>query len=260
MLWGLILAVGAPMAATAQIPIGQYVFEFAAPDDAIYEFDEISAVGEADGLTLDAQIDLSPRDAKGRYSGNAAFILAGRFTGTLVGTASASVKGKNGRGKANLKVKTSGFLLFPGIGNFPSDVDLQCKKGTIDPTGLFSGDCKGKVRIKGNGSQRFDTSIDQQLDGGVWTFTMNAVPFSLREFGGTAIDSFGDVYDLKAKYDLKKDRSKVQAKGRKNANSKGAQVRLKNFLPTGEAEATYKVRGYSGKADVQAAEDDEGEG
>ena len=59
------------------LPSRQYVFEFAAPDDAIYEFDEISAVGEADGLTLDAQIDLSPRDAKGRYSGNAAFIHTG---------------------------------------------------------------------------------------------------------------------------------------------------------------------------------------
>jgi hypothetical protein len=207
--------------------------------------------GPGPSVTLCLGIDMVP-DGKGKHTGSATLEFSGAITGTLVGPASGSIKGKAGiAGKAKLKFAATGSLSY-GLTTSGSQIKVSCSGG-IGPTGFLASLCTVRVKIEGAGSAAAKAEFNGQLNGGTWTLTINVAPVDEKKFAGTGTDSLGYAYAVSGKYSNTSDTSKVKATGIKETASKGAKVQLKELTAGGAAEAKFKVQGYKGNTEVQAA-------
>jgi hypothetical protein len=243
-----------PALAPAAIPDGVIVFQFNAGNQiydisSITDCETVSTGGVSVTLCLD--VDMVP-DGKGKHTGSATLDFSGDITGTLAGPASGSAKGKAGiAGKAKLKFAATGSLSY-GLTTSGSQIKVSCSGG-ISSSGFLATLCKVRVKIEGAGSAAAKAEFNDQLNGGIWTLTINVAPIDEKKFEGSGTDSLGYAYAVAGKYSDTSDTSKVKATGLKDTASKGAKVRLKELTAGGAAAAKFKVQGYKGATDVQAA-------
>lgn len=242
-----------PVLTLAAIPNGVMEFQLLS-DNQIYDishFSDCETVNELGAsVTLCGNIDMVP-DGKGKHSGSATLEFSGDITGTLVGPASASVKGTvGGEGKAKLMFAGTGNI-SNGVETFPTDVKVSCK-GTISSSGFFASTCSLRVSIEGAGSGSAKAELSDQLNGLLWTLTIDVNALDEKKFAGTGTDSLGYAYTVSGKYSSKSDTSKVKATGAKNTSSNGVKVNLNNLTAGGSAAAKLKVQGYKGTPEVQA--------
>ncbi len=242
-----ILLLGWPAAAqAADIPNGTIVFNLSGPNQ-IFDFGSWSDCETEDFagflIELCLSIDMVP-DGKGKYTGTASLVFSGFISGTLMGPASASAKGKADGGSGKLKFAAQGFL-----SGFETKIKVGCS-GPITPGGLLTSLCKVKVTLVGEGSASVVARYDAQLGGGAWTITLNVTPLDEKKFAGTGSDSLGYDYLVSGKFNAKTGMSSLKAQGDKNTASKGAKFQLKNLTDTGIAEAKFKIQGYKGATAV----------
>jgi len=238
----------------AAIPSGVMEFQLLS-DNQIYDishFSDCETVNELGAtVTLCGNIDMVP-DGKGKHSGSTTLEFSGDITGTLVGPASASVKGTvGGEGKAKLMFAGSGNI-SNGVETFPTDVNASCS-GTISISGFFASTCSLRVNIEGAGSGSAKAELSDQLNGLLWTLTIDVNALDEKKFAGTGTDSLGYAYNVSGNYSSKSDTSKIKATGIKSTSSNGVNVQLKNLTAGGAAAAKLKVQGYKGAMDVQVA-------
>ena len=244
-----------PALTLAAIPNGVMVFQFTGSN--IYDFSHFydCETENAGGLslTLCLEVDMVP-DGKGKHTGSATFDFSGALTGTLTGPASGTVKGTAGiAGKAKLKFAATGGLNH-AQGTSDTDIKVSCSGG-ISPSGFLASRCSVRVKIEGAGSAAAKAEFNDQLNGGTWTLSIDAVPVDDKKFAGTGTDSLGYTYTVSGKYNSKNDTSMLKAKGLTDTASNGANVLLKGLTADGAAAAKYKVQGYKGATDIQAIPD-----
>ena len=243
-----------PALAPATMPDGIMVFEFTGGN--IYDFSHFyDCETESEGgltLTLCMDVDMVP-DGRGKHTGSAVLDFSGDITGTLAGPASGYAKGTaGGDGKAKLKFAATGGLSALGLGTLGTELKVSCN-GNISPSGFLASMCSVRVRIEGAGSASAKGLFNDQLNGGTWTFTIDVNPVDEKKFAGTGTDSLGYAYTINGKCSDRSDTSKIKATGLKDTASKGAKVQLKELTAGGAAEAKFKVQGFKGATDVQAA-------
>ena len=247
----MILLLGLPAAAMAQVPDGILVFDLSGSNE-IYDFGNFSdceTVSEVDfTITLCLEVNMVP-NGKGKYAGTAILDFSGDINGQLIGPASGSIKGSDRRdGSAKLKLKAVGFLNVAGF-SFETKISLTCK-GSINSIGFMTSRCQIKVTLIGEGSASISAFYGAQVAGGAWTITLNVMPIDEKIFVGTGHDTLNYFYTVKGIYNAKKGTSNVKATGVKNSGSAGAKFQLKNLTAAGSAEARYKVQGYKGSTSL----------
>jgi hypothetical protein len=237
--------------ASAAMPNGVMAFEFTGEN--IYDFSQFRDCNvqmfKKKSLTLCMDVDMVP-NGRGKHSGTASFEFSGAVEGTLVGPAQGSVSGTTGgKGKARIKVATSGKLMIPGSGNKKTSIGVKCE-GKTGVSGYHKTQCKVQVVIKGVGESIGKAKYEGQLNGGDWSLAINVSPVNAKKFAGIGTDTLGYQYKVAGKYDAAEDTSEVEVTGK--GQGKGAWVILKHLNGAGEAKAKFKVQGYKGSAMVQA--------
>jgi hypothetical protein len=239
-----------PTSVQAVMPDGIYELEFPEIYD-LSNFTDCETVN-VDGFLVTQCITLTMTpDGSGNHKGTAELEFTGDFEGTLVGPASARIKGGAAGGKVKLQFSTSGTLDIFQIGNMFIRVDSRCK-GTHSRTGYMTAVCKTTAKVPGVSSATEKGMFVGQLDGSVWIVTIDVTPIDGKKFKGTGADSLGNSYSASGKYSGKTGKSAMKLQG-KPGPSNGAKIKLQNFDPiSGTAAAKYKVQGIKGTGKVAA--------
>jgi hypothetical protein len=244
----------------ADIPDGELVFQFSGENQIfnIENFADCETVNEV-GVSVTLCLDVSMvANAKGKYTGTASWVFSGDIAGTLPGTASGKLRGKDTGGKGKFKLINTGALQALG---YTADTTIKTKcSGPVTPGvaggsgGLLTTNCTVKLKLTINGEsakEKVKGVFEAQLGGGDWDITFDVSSTSAKRFEGSATDSLGYSYLVTGKYSKKNDTSKVKMKGLRDTDSSGARVKLRNLTDAGAADAKYRVQGYKGVTAVQ---------
>ena len=252
---GLVWAGGA-WAAPPEAPL---VFPFSGDHRIqVIEGDELCEMIVLDEVDVERCLTLALLlDAKGRYEGTATLTFDGiGVDGSLVGEIRGSQKRRRGITALDLDAKLRGLIDVPLVDGLRAKGNLRCG-GLISAAAVLDAVCEFILKRPGRGTERQEFALPAVVMGGDWTLTINTLlQLPDGKLEGSAVDSFDFSYEVRGKYDEKRDRSKLSVRGFRGSLSHGARVDIRDLetpAPSeGSGEAKYKLLGGSGKTQVNA--------